>query len=337
MRINFQQARESVKDFVENGVCEASNPKVGNYVNRACARLVDSGKWVGQIKRIAFCHRAGLLTMPPEVETVLQLSDCGVPVTVSNEWFSFLPGGPWQMSQCNPWIAMEDRGDNWPVAFDVMDGYKVRLFSDWTQDDGSAVLLQGYNSDGNWVQTESGGEIVDGEILIANNATPPTSVTTWGPGGIRVVQKQVTDGPLRLYQVNPDTDAVAGFLAQWGPNEENPAYRRYFYGAFCGRLCNPSDEEDNNRYHPLTFLCKMRFIPLVRDTDMVPITAPGALENMVQALWFEKINQLELAVGYQQRAEQCLQNELRQYQGAINHMGSRIAGFGNHAPVRNFR
>lgn len=332
MRLNLATAKEQLGGYINNGSCDDS--QVTAVINDACDRLMESGKWAGSIRRIAFCHQAGLITLPAEVESVLAAADCRAPVQLMNEWFEFLPGGPGQLSDCGHALDIVPR-ENSPCAFNVSKGYKVRLYSDWAEDDGKAVLLQGINADGNRVQTQDNGEIIDGEGLIANNVNPPTGTVEWAEGGIKVVQKEPTHGPLRLYQVDPDTDQNAGLLAVWGPNEEFPSYRRFFYGACKGYV--DCDGESQPRYRPLTFLCKIRHVPLVRDTDMVPITAPGALKNMVQAIWLEKCYRPQEAEVYEQRAIRCLMNELKQHQGPTQVLKSSVPGFGNRAPVYSFR
>lgn len=332
MRTNFLEAKTQLAPFADGGKCP-DDPAVGAAINEACARLIDSGKWKDTIRQVAFCHRAGVITMPRNVETILEFADCGVPITVHNQWYEFLPGGPWKMSECNSWPAMAELGDNFCTAFDITGEMKVRIYNDLSVDDGGHILLQGVNSDGNRVQTLSDGEWVDGEVLVFNNATPPTTTVTWTK--LEAIQKEYTTGPIRIYQVDPDTNLNAGLLVILDPNDTIPAFRRYYYGGFCPTRCDDTDTPVE-RYHPLTFLVKTRFNNLVRDTDIVPITAAGALKNMVMALFYEKTNNRDLADKYEGKALQCLQNELKQFQGSQVSMKVKIAGFGNYAPVRSF-
>lgn len=332
MVINFGTAKESLAPYIANGVCPTDD-RVAPTINEAIARLIDSGKWVGLIKKISLCHRAGLMTLPRDVETVLEASVCDVPITVRNQWFEFLPGGPFRMSQCNPWPALAERGDNYCTAFDITGVKKIRVYNDLSVDDGKFILLQGTNGDGNRVQTQNSGEWVDGEILTLNNATPPVTDVSWTK--LECIQKTLTTGFLRIYQVNPDTMENVGLLVELHPNDTIPSFRRYFYGGFCRSLC----DEDNNeqRYQPFTFLVKTRFNSLVQDSDIVPITASGALKNMCMAIWQERNNQLNLAQAYESRSIAILQNELKQSQGSQVSMKVSIPGFGNGPAARSFR
>lgn len=332
MLANVAQTRIALAPYVKNGVCP-DDPAVLQYINEACDRLIDSGKWKGLIAKIHMCHRAGVITLPRDVETVLQSSDCGAPVTINNEWFEYLPGGPWQLDQCNAWPVMVDRGDNWPTTFDITGNMLIRVYNDLSVDNGKTLLFQGTDENDNRVQTLVDGEWVDGEVFIFNNATPPVSTVTWKQ--IESAQKELTTGYIRVYQVDPNTMENAGLLAIYHPNDEFPAFRRLYYANFCVTRC--SDETPTQRYHPLTFLVKKRHVPLVRETDMVPITASGALKNMCMALWLERNNQRDLADQYEAKAVSCLQNELKQSQGAQVRMKSQIVGFGNYAPARSFR
>lgn len=325
-------ARVQLAPIINNGVCP-DDPAVLPVINEACERLVESGKWKGMIRLIRMCHRAGVLTLPREVETVLAASKCGVPFEVTNQWFSFLPGGPFNMSECNPWNMMTEYGTNWATVFDITGVMLVRVYNDLSIDDGKAILLQGTNGDGNRVQTLQDGIWNDGEVVICNNANPPVTLTTWT--NIEAVQKELTTGYVRIYQVNPDTMQNAGLLAEYHPNDTEPTFRRYKYGGYCQTSCD--GETSGQKYHPFTFLCKIRHVPLVRETDILPITAPGAMKNMCQAIWMEKNNNLDLAAQYEARAVQYLQNELKQAQGSRVGLKSVIPGFGYGPPVRSFR
>jgi len=331
MLINVAQARTSLSPYVgAGGVC-ANDDRVLEYLNEACARLIDSGKWVGLIRKINICHRAGLMTLPRDVETVLAASDCGVPITIRNSWYEFLPGGPFRMSECNPWPALAERGDNYCTAFDITGTMKIRVYNDLSVDNGKFILLQGTNEDGNRVQTLNDGEYVDGEILTYSNTTPPVTTVNWTK--LECIQKTLTTGYIRIYQVDPDTLENKGLLVELHPNDLIPSFRRYYYGGFCRSQCDSEEEA----YHPFTFLVKTRFNNLVQDTDIVPITASGALKNMFMAIWQERNNQIDLAQKYEARAVSCLQNELKQSQGSQVTMASKIPGFGNRAAAYSFR
>jgi len=330
--INVAQARQSLAPYVgAGGVC-ADDPRVLEYLNESCSRLIDSGKWVGLIKKIRICHRAGLITLPREVETILEAAVCDVPISTYNAWFEFLPGGPFQMSKCNNWPALAERGDHYCTAFDITGTMKIRVYNDLSSDDGKFILLQGTNEDGNRVQTQNAGEWVDGEILTYNNATPPVTTVNWTK--LECIQKTITTGYIRIYQVDPDTLENKGLLVELHPNDTIPNFRRYFYGGFCVDRC--ADGSHEQAYQPFTFLVKTRFNNLVQDTDIVPITASGALKNMFMAIWQERNNQIQLAQAYETKAVQLLQNELKQSQGSQVVMSSKCVGFGNYAPARSF-
>lgn len=332
MLMNVETARKSLAPYVENGVCSDSE-KVLQYLNEACERLFDAGKWEGTIAKIRICHRAGVITLPREVETILEAADCGVPVQMNSEWYEFLPGGPWEINHCNPRTQMVDMGSDYCTTFDITGVKYLRVYSDLSVDNGKTILLQGTDENGNRVQTMQDGAWVDGEVFVLNSANPPISTVKWS--NIESVSKELTTGYVTVVQVNTDTLGNVGLIAKYHPNDEFPTFRRVKYGAYCYNNCG--DGEPTEKYHPLTFLCKKKFNPLVRETDMVPITASGALKNMVQALYYEKSNQIELAAAYEAKAIQILQNQLKQSQGAQVRMGSKIPGFGYRPAAWSFR
>lgn len=324
MQLNFGEAKERFKPFANNGTCDPE--LVGRELNRALDRLVNSGKWVNTIRRIAFCEQSGCITLPRDVESVLEMSGrCGMPITVMNQWYEFLPGGPFQLSNCNkPCDIAADRGDGHVLAFEVTGDKYIRVYADLPEAAGAKILLQGYDENGNRVQTFVDGEWVDGEYVGINNATPQLSTTKFSQ--ITSVKKPLTNGYVRMYQVKPDTLANDGLIAMYHPNDIIPSYRRYYFPSICASETHP---------RPVVTLCKMRFNTLVRDTDLLPITCVPAIEHMLMAIYFFGSERMDLGQQHEAKALQYLNDELKQFQaGGKGVPKYRVNGFYNRPPVQ---
>lgn len=77
------------------GAIRLSDNELGRLVNSAEQRLVESGKWKGLLKDVEIeIDAAGVVTMPPEIETVLAATINRRPALIKGQWYEFIPGGP---------------------------------------------------------------------------------------------------------------------------------------------------------------------------------------------------------------------------------------------------
>jgi hypothetical protein len=305
MRLTFGQAKQTFAPFINNGVC-ADNPEVPGVLNSVCERLFETGKFVGMVRRIAICHSSSCLTLPYNVESILEMSgQCGQPVNVRNQWYEYLPGGPWQLDRCNRFCNETVPRDNSPTAFDICGIQYLRVYANLPEEDGAQILIQGYDENGARVRTLVDGIWVDGEYIGLINGTPQLSTKLWTR--IENVIKPLTNGEVNIYMVDPaNTAANAGLIAIYQPNETNPSYQRFHMSGFCASAEHPKH---------VTMLVKMKFVPMVRDSDMLPITSYNAMMFACQAMYFWGSEQFDKAQVMELKANGCLQDELKQALG----------------------
>lgn len=329
--INFAAAKIKYAPYCENGLCP-TDPRVADTINRAEEYLIDQGKWKGLIRRMAFCHQGGCITLPRNVESVLEMSGpCGEPITLNNQWFEFLPGGTWQLSDVNKWCNIAvDRGEGFPTIYDVTSnpttpGQLLRVYADLPEAADAQILIQGNDENGNRVQTTSDGALYDGELIDLNNASPQLSTIQWSY--IQAVQKPLTNGVVRIYQVNPaDPSVNTGLIARYDPSETIPDYRRIYFNG----LCNGNSNDSSPHLRRITILAKMKFVPLVQDTDILQVTCSEAMRRICQAFYQQGSENSTLGDYYENKAIQALNAELKQFQaGGKSNPQTRYAGFGS--------
>jgi len=319
MLLNYGQAKEAFKSFCNNGTCNLE--EAGLVLNQISQRVYEMGKWVGLVQRYAFCHQSSCITLPYNVESILEMAGpCGVPVAVRNQWFEFLPGGPWQQERCNKWADLAVPRGIVPTAFDVCGIKYIRVYADLPEADDAQILIQGLDGDGIRVRTLVDGEYIDGELIDLDNGSPKLSTKLWTK--IESVQKPLTNGTVQIYMVDPaDTSTNQGLLALYQPSETIPNYQRFHMPCLCASASHPRH---------ITLLVKMKYVPMIQDTDLFPITSYNAAMFLCMSQFFWGNEQYDKAQAMEAKAVQCLNDELKQALGGQQAVPRvKYAGVGN--------
>lgn len=288
-----------------------TDPRLVQYFNRTVRRLMPKGKWVGTYQRYQICTSSACITWPRQIETIEAFWICQTPGTIRNEWFESLPNGPGLLdSSSSVGSQLIDRGRGFRLFKDVTTASKIRLYPSYASDVGKTVLLQGRDENGSWIRTNGGDN--NGELLTLASPFVETTNKFFPPGPIGV-QKQTTKGPVRAYAVDATTGALTP-IAYWEPDETLPDYRRSLipylqnHGS-CGNSCGDDERPQ------VTVLAKLKFIPVVNDTDYLLIGNQGALEEGVKALWHSDRGNTAEAQYHEAEAIRLLEEELMTYQG----------------------
>lgn len=289
--------------------------RLQRYLNEAVIRLLPRGQWRGTVPRYQVCPTSNCITWPRHVESIIGFAICSQPITIRSHWYEFLGYGPGNMrvSDYCPGNQLMDRG--LAVAFDDICGEdkKIRVYLDNPSDAGKTILLQGYDENRNWVLTDDGN--VNGE-LITLPSPPNTWVdtdTVWMPGGLVGVQKQLTKGVVRLFELDTVT-ALQRPLAIYEPDELVPEYRRSVVpgladsGPCCGS--DPACTQPS-----VTVLAKLKFIPVRAETDYLMIGNIAALKDMCQSIKAREDHNQKDALLLEASAIQVLEQELSNFHG----------------------
>lgn len=330
MRTTVAQLKESRIPKVL-GIC-ADDPRVLEYCNEAMERLMARGKWVGTYQKYRICTSDGCLTWPRQILGIEAVSLCNIPMRIRNEWFEFLEFGTGLQTPSDCGLQLFDRG--MACAFNDIAGTnkKIKVYADVTEDEDAQILLQGYDENGIWIRTEVDGEWVDGEYV--DLAVSPGTLSTKKFSVLTGVQKPVTNGIIRLYEYNVD-DTTQRAIAIYEPDETVPVYRRSLITGLVnsGRCCGASEDCDTKT---VTVMAKLRFIPVAKDTDYLPIGNLAAIKDMVQSIRKMENNLFEDAKKYEASAINELERELKEYLGDGTRIQMTVSGasqFGQ--PVAN--
>ncbi len=293
------------------------DPRVLSYTNRATERLLYRGKWKGTILRYQVCVTAGCVTWPRNIETIEKAAICNRPVNSRNKWYEFLGAGPGVLSGQN--IGIETFVDQDEVcAFDDVrgTGKKLAVYCDRREDAGKYINLQFYDGGAQWVTSTFGGEVIDGEqiALAPAFATYVTTVNTCMANGLVRVVKDLTVGTVRLYEY--DTVALTYRPLGYYENDELvPLYRRSLIPCLSGGgTCCPAPTATSPV--SVTVMAKLRFIPVLKDTDFLVISYPDAIRLAAQAVLKEENGKIQEADAYWGMAFACLNDQLSHHEGS---------------------
>lgn len=288
----------------------ASDSRIPTYLNEAVLRLLPKGKWVGTLARYRICVSAACLSWPRAIETIEAFAICNGPGTVRSGWYEFADFG-WGQIHSDYCVGNQliDRGH--APAFDDITGTnkKIRVYCDLSVDVGKSILLQGYDENGNWILTNNG-ETNGEEVVLAMPYVDTDNLFT----GLTGVQKEVTKGNVRLYELNTSTSAQKP-LAIYEPDETLPEYRRSLVPGLTNRgVCCGTDASECEK-KTVTVIAKLKFIPVVNETDWVMIGNVPALKDMCQSIQKREDNLITEALAYEASAVRELESELSSFYG----------------------
>jgi hypothetical protein len=257
------------------GQCAENLPAIAGYVNSAQRRLLmckeacDDGWW-GTWAEVAFnvsCSQP-YITLPREIARIQSMDMCDRPIAVQNQFFEYLQFGngrlPKLRGACKCEIRQAYTRNNAVTFTDMTNApqYLTAYITD-DRDVGKKCLFQGMDADANTIYTtnttSSTTANVTGQFVVLTTPSVQTPQTFSQLNGI---QKDVTYGPVRIYQHDPTTgDEI--LLLTMEPSETTASYRRYYLQGV-PRNCCGTNVEGNVQ---ITAIAKLDLIPVVSDTD----------------------------------------------------------------------
>lgn len=333
IRLTLEAARPPIAEAI--GVCNDS-PRIPKILNLAVQRLLPRGKWVGTFARYRFCTSNACITLPRQFATIEGFSICNFPGIIRNEFFEF-QGTSYGILGPDDCIGKTLVPRGLSPTFDDFFGttQKAKVYCDIQETPGAYILLQGFDQNFNWIQTQVGGIWIDGE-RIPLTTSPQISVNYFT--SITAVQKPITNGNVRIYSYDIPSGANVRAISIYEPDETLPQYRRYMIpglsqmGGGSSRNSPCSSDTQCNQVQ-VDLLVKHDFIPVRLDTDYLIIGNLPALELACMAIQAEKNNQFDYAniLMNGKVTNEYGQPQLRN--GAIPLLEEELANFNGDGPV----
>lgn len=276
------------------GLCTGDIPGLCNVLNEAelsllhCKEVSDEG-WHGTWAEIQFTASrcSPEVILPREVCRLEQIDVCGRPIATQNQFFEYLRFGNGRMRfgpdgchrrACRPTTAYAR--NNSPTKVPLFPPpQKLSVYITDPADVGKRILLQGEDNTGQVIYSQDVLNQVTGIFL---TFAQPFVTAPMQFNRITGIQKDITNGPVQIFQVDPVTGAQV-LLLQMEPTEQTAWYRRYHLDPLPFNCCNQPSRNPAENIVQLTALAALEHIDVMVDTDYLLIQEKMALIREAQA------------------------------------------------------
>jgi hypothetical protein len=324
--------------------CQDDIPEIARFVNTAQQRLLyapEAGdeSWFGTWSevRLNVSRAAPYITLPREIARIESVTICDWPVPVFNQFYEYMQFGNGRMQHRRhnnkSHIRAAYTRNNEPLFTDVHGGAQlISLFASDAADvtGNKRVLVQGFDQNNQPIYTNDGGNTIVGEFVILK---APFATTLNQFVRITGIQKDVTSGPVQIFQMSPASGALV-LLSTLEPGEQTTSYRRYFFDCLpCGCCPVPNGPIPDASCLPpqVTAIAKLELIPVVNDTDWLLFQNLEAIIEECAAVRFSEMDNAssqQQAEIHHKRAVRLLNGELGHYLG-VNTPGVQVNVFGS--------
>jgi len=322
-------AYATCKNVAGSGACDTTT--VYGYINEAVRRLIPKVNTSRMIAQIRMTVRNSEFALPREAEKVLWHDANGTPGVVFSRPYQFLQNGPGDFA----YRIRPDRADNnlallgeFPYMFQLPDlnaddddddvgdyplGFKLYAFSTEASDAGKEITVRGFGILANELFSSAGSPGLTLEINRFTGGVEGRINGNWdtlkNSGSTRFrdisqVYKPVTAGYVTIYAVYPESNLM-WLVGKYHPDETLPMFTRY-------RITAKAYNDTNPTCTNLLMLVKLRYVPLTRSTDVVPLDSLDAIKSMVMAIGYENARDLQSAALFEQNAIRLLNDEAGQ-------------------------
>lgn len=296
--LTVADARAALQKYVSSTSEEDEYANFLPQLNAARERILGAGKWLGTIRKAAFnASERSYITLPRDAEALLGILVNRGNYALQGMYFEYLVGGPEGIPDPPPDNGyLLDLGPNFCTLVDITTAGTVRLKTTSNEDVGKTITLYGLDEDGNQLYSADGtlGETL---TLAATNSSVTSTLTF---AQLTSVSKPVTVGDVEIYSVVGATETL---LSTYQPGEKNPLYRRY--------QLRQQDADTT-----VVGLVKLKFVPLVSETEPIIPDNLGALKFALTALALEDANDLAGAANHWATCFGLLNTQLKQSRGA---------------------
>jgi len=287
------------------GLCKDDVPRICDFVNAAQSRLLNAKEagdesWWGTWAEIAFnvSRDQPYITLPREIARLESVNVCDHPRPVRNSFYEYLQFGngrlPKHYSTCNPCRQVQVLSRNNAATFVNLTGTPrvIAVYATQAQDIGKRILIQGADNNNQTVYSQDTFQRVQG--IFVTLATP-FAIAPMQFNAITGIQKDVTAGPVQVFEIDPTT-ATQTLLLVMEPTETTAWYRRYYLDSLpiscCPSVPSGASACTTPASQPVqvTAIAKLDLIPVVADTDYCLIQNMEAILHECQAVRYSGID-----------------------------------------------
>jgi len=212
-------------DEARNAVGKCSNETVFRRITDAVRLANNSGKFDANIGVMDLCVCDGCVTLPADVATVLAVSVDGQPTLTRDQWFQFNVNGP-GIQKYIPYHYIDEQGSV-STYRDPSGPVKFVAQVESPLDSGKSLRVFGWDADGKRVYSPGpSGTLEDGVLVPTVYGFSQPNPAAVAMVRIDRVQKDETNGFIKLFAVNDVTNTAHTVIGFYQPWETNPSYRR---------------------------------------------------------------------------------------------------------------
>jgi hypothetical protein len=313
------------------GVCSADVPSISNAVNAAQERLIyarearDEG-WHGSFSEMAF----NVLQSDPyiagsrHVGRIMSVDVCDKPIQINNQFQEYLRfGNGRQPGNCSSGrvtcskVQAYARGV-FPTFRDMTAGHKIRIRAEDPLDVTGAkrTLIQGTDTSDAVITSLDATLRVQGVYVVIG---APFVDTPMALNTLSGIQKDVTNGAIQFWDVDPVTGAEVLILTMEG-GETVAGYPRWYFSGLPLSCCQVLLVNGVPTVQ-VKALVKLNLIPVVVPTDYLLIQCMEAIIAECQSMRYSTIDlpaSKEMAAAAHRDAIRLLNGELVHYYGTQN-------------------
>ena len=308
-----------------------------------CKEVSEDGWW-GTFAEIEFTvsRHTPEVVLPREVARLEQIDVCGRPIQVNNQFWEYLqfgngrmrrhPGEFGRRNRCLPTMAYTR--NNAVTQIEMAPTPQIlSVYITNPTDVGKRILLQGLDSSGATIYSldvlnQVTGVFVPFAFPFANAPMQFSKITG--------IQKDLTAGPVQIFQVDPVT-GVQTLLLSMEPSEQTAWYRRYQLDPLPFNCCHqPAIPPAVNQVR-CTAIAMLEHIDVMVDTDYLLIQEKRALILEARAIKKSLVDSQEaqaMAREYHLQAVRLLIGQTSRYLGQED-VAIQFAPFGNATLARS--
>jgi len=280
MPLLYSEAKTILSKFAGAGGQCPGTKSVDLFVREVLQFMLYQGSY-GNERKFCFNAENGCFTIPYELETPLKVKVDGRVGSVWDKWYEFH-----STSILDGCIAAQDAlfedTNEYSTVYDLpTGGAQIGAVPTIKENSDCFIIIQGEDPTGREIITYHNGERLVGEKLTPVWGQNVYTQSTFGR--VTSVYKSITNGYLNLVWNKPDK-YLKGFLADYSPLEQKPAYRRFQLTAACA--CKHSLAK-------VSVIGRIRLKENYTDNDRIPFDNIYALSlagQTINANYREKID-----------------------------------------------
>jgi hypothetical protein len=328
------------------GLCASDLQGIAEVTNTAqrrllyCKEAAETG-WYGGWAEVRFnvSRTNPFVTFDNSVARLEYVDICQRPVDLNNQFVEYLRYGSGRLPKlfaqghCGCFAPQVYTRNNVPTFVDLTNPPQfIAAYATDPTDIGKRVLMQGTDNNNNVITSQDLFQRAQGQF---ESLTSPFIQWPMQFNSITGIQKDITNGPVQIFQVDPTSGNQVLLVTMQG-SEQTAWYRRYFFHSlpfncctFTGpNPCSPIQPVESVQVHAIV---KLEFIPVQYDTDYCLIQNLEALKQEAMAVRYSSMDSTQskqLEAQKHREAVRYLNGELNHYEGS-DHPAIQVSVFGS--------